>query len=95
MTTGTDRRKAAYAKLAEVVSELIDIANHDEDDDGMPIVPVDYVLLIGGQWITSDGDRRGGVACYPKDGSQPRYITAGLLADAQAMHYNDNGASSE
>lgn len=47
MTTSTDRRKAAYAKLAEVVSELIDVANH-EDDDGMPMVPVDYVLVIGG-----------------------------------------------
>lgn len=93
--TSTERRKAAYAKLAEVVSELIDIANHEEDDDGMPMVPVDYVLVIGCQWITGDGDRRGGVGCYPKDGSQPPYITAGLLADAQAMRYNNNGAASE
>lgn len=92
--TSAERRKAAYAKLAEVVSELIDASNH-EDDDGMPMVPVDYVLLIGGQWIDSDGDRHGGVGCYPRDGSQPHYITAGLLADALAKLQSGGGVASE
>lgn len=90
MTPSADRRKAAYAKLAEVVAELIDISNHEEND-GMPMVPVDYVLLIGGQWIDSDGDRCGGVGCYPKDGWQPHYITRGLLTEAQARLLDGRG----
>ncbi|MFA4080492.1 hypothetical protein ONA92_02100 [Mycobacteroides salmoniphilum] len=48
-------------------------------------IPTDYVLVVGAQLIDDDGDRVGGVSYFPKGGSQPPYITAGLLEVARAM----------
>lgn len=80
----TDARRAAYQKLDDAVNELIAIANTESDDGDEPLlVPTDYVLLTGLQGVDDDGDRVGGVNIFPKGGSQPAYITRGLVATAQ------------
>ncbi|MDO3335141.1 DUF7213 family protein [Mycobacteroides abscessus] len=55
------------------------------DSDEPTSIPTDYVLVVGAQLIDDDGDRVGGVSYFPKGGSQPPYITAGLLEVARAM----------
>ncbi|SHQ63075.1 Uncharacterised protein [Mycobacteroides abscessus subsp. bolletii] len=83
-----DLRKAAYRKIDEAVNELISIAN-DEADDGQPAIPTDYVVVVGSQWIDDVGDRVGGICIFPRGGSQPSYITTGLVATAQAFLTSD------
>lgn len=83
-----DPRKAAYRKIDEAVNELIGIIN-DESDDKNPFVPTDYVVVVGTQCIDDEGDRIGSVTMFPKDGSQPHYITAGLVTVAQAFLISD------
>ncbi|NIH98912.1 hypothetical protein FHU31_005936 [Mycolicibacterium fluoranthenivorans] len=39
--------------------------------------------LVGWMAYDNDGDRFGGVSLFPKQGSQPAYITTGLVASAQ------------
>lgn len=80
------RRKAAYAKLDEVITELHALLTDesvDEHGDAAIVgdVPTDAVLLIGSQYFDG-GDRQGVVTICPRNGSQPSYITAGLLAMA-------------
>jgi len=47
-----------------------------------PAVPTDYVLVIGAMYIGDCGHRNGVTGTFPKDGSQPAYITKGLLHEA-------------
>jgi hypothetical protein len=80
------RRKAAYAKLDEVIDELNRIyteeAREEHGDVVSDDVATDAVLVIGSQSFDEDGDRTGCVTICPRGGSQPAYITAGLLAMA-------------
>jgi hypothetical protein len=48
-------------------------------------VITDAVLIIGVQHFDDDGDRCGRVFALPYHGSQPYYITLGLIAAAQQM----------
>lgn len=75
------KRKAAYALLDQAIEALTDLCR-DEDVTEMP---VDAVLLIGLQWIDSDGDRGGAVQICPRGGWQPGYLTAGLLTQAMTI----------
>lgn len=84
-----ERRKAAYTKLDEVIAELHAICTAEAiDEHGADVVdedvPTDAVLLIGSQNYYDDGDRVGCVTLCPRSGSQPAYITAGLLQMALA-----------
>jgi hypothetical protein len=82
-------RKEAYAALEDAIVKvnamLIAAEDENDDDDTNPeMMAVDAVLLIGSQWIDEEGDRNGVVNIIPRNGWQPGYITAGLLATAQA-----------
>ncbi len=48
-------------------------------------VITDAVLIIGAQYIDDEGDRCGRVFALPYHGSQPYYITLGLIASARGM----------
>ncbi|QSM04895.1 Uncharacterised protein [Mycobacteroides abscessus subsp. bolletii] len=74
--------KAAFNRLEDVVNEIHRLC---ADSDEPTSIPTDYVLVVGAQLIDDDGDRVGGVSYFPKGGSQPPYITAGLLEVARAM----------
>lgn len=74
--------KAALNRLEDVVNEIHRLC---ADPDEPTSIPTDYVLVVGAQLIDDDGDRVGGVSYFPKGGSQPPYITAGLLEVARAM----------
>jgi len=81
-----ERRAAAYQKLDEVVRELTAITEDESDDDGqLRYTATDYVLIVGAQTIDNDGDRVGYVTLYPQGGSQPSYITTGLVAQAEGF----------
>lgn len=71
-------RDSAYAALEAAINAFTQYLGHD-------YVPVDAVLIIGVQWIDDDGDRIGGINIFPRNGSQPVYITTGLLEQAKAM----------
>jgi len=80
-----ERSAAAYRKLDEVVRELTAITE-DESDQGEPrYTATDYVLIVGAQAIDNDGDRVGYITVYPQNGSQPSYITTGLVAQAEGF----------
>lgn len=81
----TPAQKAAYAKLDEAIDALVEAyrgTDHGSDDGD---VAVDAVLLVGMQAVDEDGDRVGAVSCYPRYGSQPAYITHGLVTRADAV----------
>lgn len=67
-------------------------ASHCLDDDE---VMTDAVLVIGAQSIDDDGDRIGRVVVFGRGGSQPPYITVGLLEYARRLQdinvENDGG----
>ena len=73
---------AAYKQLDEAVMTLHRLSEARHPDP--PAVPTAYVLVVGAMWVDSDGDQGGGVGLFPKDGSQPAYITTGLLHTAAA-----------
>ena len=74
----TDRSKAAYAKLAEVVQELSDIAEQEDGADHS--VPTAWVLVVGYEGFDEDLQSVGGsVGVYPKDGCQPSWKTEGII----------------
>ena len=77
--------KAAYAQLNQAIEELLASDDVLDDDDGMPEMVTDSVLLVGLQFVDHDGDRCGRVILYPRDGSQPHYITEGLLHAALSV----------
>lgn len=51
-------------------------------------VITDAVLIIGVQHFDDDGDRCGRVFALPYHGSQPYYITLGLITSARRMIEN-------
>ncbi|TDO18148.1 hypothetical protein EV580_1330 [Mycobacterium sp. BK086] len=77
--------RKAYSKLDEAATELFRLLERDTDNPGdPPAIPTDYVLVVGSMYIDSDGDRCGITSHFPKDGSQPVYVTDGLLSQALA-----------
>lgn len=75
----------AYDALEPVIAELVATARGREDiaaEDDYPEAITDAVLVVGTQWIDADGDRGGRVFVFPRHGSQPYYITEGLLHSA-------------
>jgi hypothetical protein len=81
---GDPEWRAAYAQLDAAVNELHRLIERDNaEPDDAPSVPTDYVLLVGWMLYDEDNDRVGGVNCFPKQGSQPDYITTGLVTTAQ------------
>lgn len=71
-----DDRKAAYEALNDAAEALVSLVRV-EDDEGETIT--DTVLIVGTQWYDGDGDRCGRIMMFPRNGSQPYYITAGML----------------
>lgn len=71
--------KAAYVQLNQAIEELLASDEDLNEDDGLPEMVTDSVLLVGLQFVGHDGGRCGRMVLYPRDGSQPYYITEGLL----------------
>lgn len=69
--------KDAYSALNTAIDQLV--ASDDELAQELPETVTDAVLLLGVQFFTDGGDRCGRVLLYPRNGSQPYYITEGLL----------------
>lgn len=83
MTVVDDRKRKAYADLEQALHALLTIAREDEAEDGdSPEALTDWVIVTGSQFYDEDGDRAGAVTILPRDGSQPAYITVGLLREA-------------
>mgnify|MGYP001546570250 CR=1 FL=1 len=76
------QRKAAYDLLEQAIAALVEAFRPEGSETD---IPVDAVLLVGLQNVDSDVDRVGAVCCYPRHGSQPTYITHGLIARADAL----------
>lgn len=72
-------RAAACAALEEAITAL---ASYCCDPDDMV---TDAVLVLGAQYIDDDGDRLGRVIVFPRHGSQPPYISVGLLESARRL----------
>lgn len=54
-----------------------ELLNERDDCEGWTVV--DTVLVVGMQCFDDDGDRVGHVIVFPRGGSQPSYITGGLI----------------
>lgn len=61
------------------------LAAHALDADD---IVTDAVIILGAQYIDDDGDRIGRVVTFPRHGSQPTYITLGLIDSAQNLIHN-------
>lgn len=66
----------AYKALEDAIEALSLNADPDGEDGDLA---VDAVLLVGYQKYDDEGNRRSTTAIYPRNGSQPSYITMGLL----------------
>ena len=74
---------AAFDLLDQAIAALFTATR---DDDNTPHdVPVDAVLLVGVQRVDDEGDRIGYVEVYPRAGSQPAYITRGLIDEGRKL----------
>jgi hypothetical protein len=78
----TPERKQAYEALDAAAAALVATVRACEEVDSeydYPETITDLVLVVGTQWIDNDGDRNGRMMAFPRNGSQPYYITDGLL----------------
>jgi hypothetical protein len=75
----TEQEQDAWAALDAAIEACHAITQDDRD------VAVDAVLVIGCQTIDNDGDRIGNVEVFPRRGSQPSYVTRGLLEEATTL----------
>lgn len=82
--TQTAEYEAAYRQLADAVEALHRLAEQANPEP--PAVATDWVLLVGAMYIDDESGQRGGVVeVYPRDGSQPAYITTGLVIAAAQL----------
>lgn len=72
----TTARDLAIKALEDAILAFSDYALEEE-------VVVDALLILGCQAIDDDGDRIGRIMALPRHGSQPPYITLGLLRDLE------------
>jgi hypothetical protein len=84
-------RATSIKALEDAIEAFIELikAKHEDCDD---VIAVDAALVVGVQWITDDGERRGNVMMLPRNGSHPAYITIGLFAGAE---HNMNESSDD
>jgi hypothetical protein len=85
--TDSDSRSEAYAALDAAAQTLVAAAQAREEVDAdcdYPETVTDLVLVVGTQWIDNDGDRGGRMFAFPRNGSQPYFISEGLLHAALA-----------
>lgn len=81
------RRKELYAEIDGLVAELQELVRvENADGDDVPETVVDWVLVAGFQFFEENGDRVGGVSIFPRGGSQPAYLTVGLLHEAAGKY---------
>lgn len=81
MSTRPEACKALEDAVAAIAEYVLD---GDE-------VVTDAVIILGAQNINEDGDRGGRVLVFPRHGSQPPYITIGLLDAACQLVLNADG----
>ncbi len=79
-----DTARAAAIKALEDAVEAFMALQREMYEDYGDVLAVDAVLIVGAQWIDSEGDRCGDAGLLPRNGSQPAYITRGLVDDARA-----------
>lgn len=70
---------AAYEKLDAAVTELHRLL--ELRDPEPPSVLTDYVLVLGAMYLDAAGRRGGFTTVLPRGGSQPSYITKGLMRE--------------
>jgi hypothetical protein len=77
---------------AAVENAIATLAEYLCDSDDMV---TDAVIVLGAQAIDEDGDRIGRVVVFPRHGSQPPYITLGLLDEAARLIRQANDKASD
>jgi hypothetical protein len=82
----------AYKALDEAIHQLLASAEKPDGDEAWPETATDAVLVVGTQWFDSDGDRGGRIFMFPRHGSQPPYITEGMLHTALKYLNNEESA---
>lgn len=76
-------KREAYEALDEAVRRVAEFVREENSEDGeSPETVVDWVVVVGSQFFADEGERCGAVTILPRGGSQPAYITVGLLREA-------------
>jgi hypothetical protein len=71
----SEEREAALTALEAAIARCAEL--HTSEGE----IVTDAVLVFGVQEIDDNGDRNGHVSVFPRHGSQPPYITVGLLTE--------------
>ena len=72
------KSKAAFELLDQAIAACVGLSGCDG-------VPVDAVLIVGIQHVDSDGARLGHVEVYPRSGTQPSYLTRGIISEGSKL----------
>lgn len=76
--------------VVDGLEQLLEAIGKRDDFDGEVIT--DAVLIVGSQYVDEDGDRCGHVFMFPRNGSQPSYITLGPIETARSWMGNSIGS---